>query len=122
MRVRIIQGTYGYPNGKYPVAKTPNDPPFELDDAMAARLLRLGVAVAVPDEAPPAAPASPTQAQAAPEPTRADLAAQAAALGLKVGKSATKAQIQAMINEHTPPEDEEEGEAPPQFDAAPPVL
>lgn len=52
MVIKIISGTYGYNTGISIIPKTSSDEPFELDDAKASRLIKLGVAVAVEAEKP----------------------------------------------------------------------
>jgi len=44
MLIRIIRGCYGYNNGSFVRAKTPADPPFEVKDDEAERLISLGIA------------------------------------------------------------------------------
>ncbi len=44
MLIRIIRGCYGYNNGSFVGAKTPADPPFEVKDDEAERLISLGIA------------------------------------------------------------------------------
>ena len=43
-KIRIISGCYGHREGVLNVPKTEKDPPFEVDDIEAARLVSLGVA------------------------------------------------------------------------------
>ena len=47
MLISIIRGNYGYNDGRIVRAKSPSDPPFEVSDAEAARLIGMGVAKAV---------------------------------------------------------------------------
>lgn len=44
MLIKIINGNYGYNNGEFVRAKTPADPPFDVDKSEAERLARLGIA------------------------------------------------------------------------------
>ena len=52
MLIKIINGTYGYkaPGSKHIDPKSAGDPPFEVDDAKAKRLVDLGVAVYITDK------------------------------------------------------------------------
>lgn len=47
MLIKIIKGNYGYNNGRIVRAKSPSDPPFEVADTEAARLIAMGIAKAV---------------------------------------------------------------------------
>jgi len=47
MLIKIINGTYGYHEGKFVVPKTHIDPPFEEDDERAEKLIKNKIAVAV---------------------------------------------------------------------------
>ncbi len=44
MLIRITRGCYGYNNGSFVRAKTPADPPFDVKDEEAERLISLGIA------------------------------------------------------------------------------
>ncbi len=44
MLIHIKRGCYGYNNGSFVRAKTPADPPFEVKDDEAERLISLGIA------------------------------------------------------------------------------
>lgn len=43
-KIRIIQGVFGLRQGSFTLTKTKNDPPFEVDDEVAKRLIKQGVA------------------------------------------------------------------------------
>ena len=47
MLISIIKGNYGYNDGRIVRAKSLSDPPFEVPDAEAARLIGMGIAKAV---------------------------------------------------------------------------
>ena len=47
MLISIIKGNYGYNDGRIVRAKSPSDPPFEVSDSEAARLIGMGIAKAV---------------------------------------------------------------------------
>lgn len=58
MLIHIINGTYGHYEGEWLKPKSRTDPPFEVDDAEAERLVALGVAEIV--NVAPSVPASET--------------------------------------------------------------
>lgn len=49
MKIKIINGNYGYNNGERVRVKTPSDPPFSVSDEEARRLVELGIAEIVED-------------------------------------------------------------------------
>ena len=75
--IKIINGTFGYNNGKSIIPKTSKDEPFECDKSTEKRLVDIGVAVYVD------ANKSDADADGGADVTREDLIAQFKALGLK---------------------------------------
>lgn len=50
-KIKITKGVFGLKVGMFTQTKTKNDPPFEVDDAIAERLVKQGVAEIVTSEA-----------------------------------------------------------------------
>lgn len=129
MKIRIVAGTFGHVEGGRVHAVRAGDPPIEVDEVIAARLLAAGVAEAV-DEAPKQA--EPVQIEAEDEGEgedafpeysmqmkRAELEAVARSVGFdqdEVKAAETKADLVAMLDE-AKAEYEADGDAP-SFDPA----
>ena len=117
--IKIINGVFGYNNGKSVIPKTSQDAPFECDKAVEKRLVSIGVAEYVTKvvEATEAVEAS-DPAEIIEEPTREDLIATFKNLGLKGNPNTMKTEtLKAKIaeaaelveDEDTPSFDEVDG-------------
>lgn len=111
MKIRILAGVYGHrENGRVKAVKA-GDPPIEVDDANAARLIKAGVAEAVEEPKPKAAAqpepeAATDEAEAFPEysekMTRAQLEAIAEQVGIEsedIKACETKADLIDMLDD-----------------------
>lgn len=94
MKIEILAGVYGHRVGERVVAVRAGEPPIEVDEAIAERLIRAGVARRVEEEPETAAEAKPVVEDEAEEPdegfpefsekmTRAELEAVAREVGLE---------------------------------------
>lgn len=118
--IQITRGTFGHRDGRQIIPKTKNDPPFEVDDATAERLIAKKVAAYV-EPAPDAPPAE--------EPITYDkmafhdLRSLAIERGIEVSGLNSKQKLldalQVLDDEVEPLEDD--GEAPPDISPAEPV-
>ena len=107
--IKIINGVFGYNNGKSVIPKTSQDGPFECDKAIEKRLVSIGVAEYVTKvvEATEALD-SEEPTEIIEEPTREDLIATFKQLGLKGNPSTMKTEtLKAKIAEAEPVEDED---------------
>lgn len=108
MKIQIINGVYGYRPNAYTVEKkTLEDPPFEVDDTEATRLISKGVAKAVVDHFEPSAveqsaEEEPTETYELPEYNAdmklTELKEIAAAYGVDASKARSKAEAIALID------------------------
>ncbi|MBD5112680.1 MAG: hypothetical protein HDT42_09170 [Ruminococcaceae bacterium] len=122
-KIKIIGGRYGYisPSGVYNV-KTPDDPPFEVDNAEAERLIKRGVAEIIgagaavlakgvaDDEKLPATPADDDEnddeseyddiPKYNKESTNSELQAIAKEYGIEIPPHANKAQIIEILDNY----------------------
>lgn len=132
MKIQIISGTYGLRvNGYTVIRKTPDDPPFDVSDDEAARLVKLRVARIV-EEIPEAALAE-KPVQPDPEDIEdgentepmpaysesmklAELKEVAAAYGVDASKAKSKAEVIALIEAAQATDQDEE--QPPEISAA----
>ena len=99
--IKIINGVFGYNNGKSVIPKTAQDGPFECDKAIEKRLVSIGVAEYVTKvvEATEALESEETT-EIIEEPTREDLIATYKQLGLKGNPSTMKTEtLKAKIAE-----------------------
>ena len=99
--IKIINGVFGYNNGKSVIPKTAQDGPFECDKAIEKRLVSIGVAEYVTKvvEATEALESEETT-EIIEEPTREDLIATYKQLGLKGNPSTMKTEtLKAQIAE-----------------------
>ena len=117
--IKIINGVFGYNNGKSVIPKTSQDPPFECDKAIEKRLVSIGVAEYVANivEATEAVETAGT-AEIIDEPTREELIATFKQLKLKGNPNTMKDEtLKAKIaeaaelveDEDTPSFDEVDG-------------
>ena len=126
--IKIINGVFGYREGKSIIPKTSKDAPFECDKATEKRLVDLGVAKYVTAEVPVETHAEVAEEvetaelveEAIEEPTRDELIAIFKEMGLKGNPSSMKTEtLKAKIAEAAElVEDEEVDEDAPSFDDA----
>lgn len=141
MKIQIISGTYGLRvNGYTVIRKTPDDPPFDVSDDEAARLVKLRVARIVgnpPVETPVEEPVQPDPVEepVQPDPEKdedgeitetppaysesmklAELKEVAAAYGVDASKAKSKAEVIALIE--AAKATDQDNEQPPEISAA----
>lgn len=109
-KIKIIAGTFGWSHGKYDIVKA-GDPPIEVDDALAKRLVEKGVA----EYATPTPASEETQNGdiSLEEMSAKELRELGEQYGLTFPVKATKAEMIAAILEET-----QESDDAPAFDAA----
>lgn len=128
MKIQIISGTYGLRVNSYTVSrKTPDDPPFDVSDDEAKRLVGLGVARIVekiptqeePDETQPDNTETTEELPAySADMKLAELKEVAAAYGVDASKAKSKAEVIALIEGSQ--ETDQNDELPPEISAAMP--
>lgn len=132
MKIQIISGTYGLRvNGYTVIRKTPDDPPFDVSNDEAARLVKLHVAKIVDEihaKAPAEEPVQPDPEDVedgkVTEPLPAysesmkltELKEVAAAYGVDAGKAKRKAEVIALIE--AAKATDQDDEQPPEISAA----
>lgn len=147
--IKIINGTYGYRDGKRVVPKTAGSPPFSLDPEREKQLVAEGVAEFVeakeeekpqePDKEPDKIPADKEPGDNSEDPKEpaadtdedlpeynenmklTELKEIAQAYGVDAEKARSKAEVIAMIDASLEEAAEDDGEEPPTFEAEPPV-
>jgi hypothetical protein len=114
-KIRIINGTYGYrrPGSVGVTPKSKRDPPFEVEDAQAARLVALKAAeyadVPVVSILPPKED-NRTETEKLLDKTRKELDAMAAKLGVDASNCRNKQEVAVLILSAQASEEEEGGE------------